>query len=591
MDFNLTIVIACFVFVSVVSLLLINKFFRRKTFDEVIAEKKALADKIYGTNTKKQARATQNVKKEAKKDKKRQQKLLQQQQDSDGQQSETQSESADTGSEMKPHIEFEPEPVILEEEPAQAVLKQRKPKKTDKKSGILVNKNENAPAKENDSTTANQINHFEVKPPKDALELKKQQLKEAIVVKEVKQQQQHQPQQSNESPKNVPKKKADKKDKKDKDVANILETDIQGVNGLMKLFSKADLNRSETQILIEFLLNKQQDMPESHSSWSDDIVPKLRKEVEQAQKELLEERSNTKGIQEKLQSVRNEYNAHKNKCTEFSRKFNENLEVRDTEIADLKQEIVKLNEKFTVEKQQFQVTLQQAREKANSSQDLLAQIQQLTERDNLLQAEIANKTQLNKDFENRLLLANESIQQLNENLQKQQQQNVALEQSLKELEAKSQRLQEVEAEKESTKVEVRNLQNALDSTKSELALAEKKVEEVSSATLKNASVGEEQVKKLKDELKDANEKIAQISTEKVQISKAMDEKYSKLEKDHKDLAKQQESYQNEIQKYKQIVSEKDSVISNFEKNSKQREEIILQQVAEQKEKNNVSWFF
>ncbi|KAL5273681.1 hypothetical protein ACFFRR_000438 [Megaselia abdita] len=580
MDFNLTIVIACVLFVSFVSLLLINKFFRRKTFDEVIAEKKALADKIYGTNTKKQTRATQNVKKEAKKDKKRQQKLLQQQQDSDGQHSETQSESADNGNDLKPHIEFEPEPVILEEEPAQS-LKQRKPKKADKKQGILTNKNE-ALAKENDSGSANQLNHFDVKPPKDAVELKKQQVKEVKeVVKEIKQQQ------SNESPKNLPKKKSEKKDKKEKDT-HILEAEVQGVNGLMKLFSKADLNRSETQILIEFLLNKQQDMPESHSSWSDDIVPKLRKELEQAQKELIEERTSTKSIQEKLQVLRNEYNGQKNKYNDFTKKFNESLELRESEIVDLKQEIVKLNEKFNVERQQFQASLQHHREKANSSQDLLAQVQQITERNNLLQAEVMSKNQVISELEQHLNLANESVKQLNESAQNQTQQFTALEQRLRETDGVSLRLQEVEAEKESSKVEIRNLQNALDSTKSELTLAGKKLEEVSNENLKSSNAGEENVKKLKDELKNANDKLAQISTEKVQISKTMDEKYSKLEKDHKDLTKQQETFKDEIQKFKQIVSEKDNIINNFEKNSKQREEIILQQVAEQKDKNNPS---
>lgn len=581
MDFNLTIVIACVLFVSFVSLLLINKFFRRKTFDEVIAEKKALADKIHGANTKKQTRATQNVKKEAKKDKKRQQKLLQQQQDSDGQQSETQSESADNAADMKHHIEFEPEPVIIEEEPIQTALKQRKPKKADKKQGILVNKNE-VLAKENDSGSANQLNNLDVKPPKDAVELKKQ-LVVKEVVKEVKQQQ------SNESPKNLPKKKAEKKDKKEKDTHN-LEADIQGVNGLMKLFCKADLNRSETQILIEFLLNKQQDMPESHSSWSDDVVPKLRKEIEQAQKELIEERASSKSIQDKLQLIRNEYNGHKTKYNDFTKKFNETLEHREGEIAELKQEIVKLNEKFNAERQQLQTSLQHHREKANSSQDLQAQIQTITERSNQLQAELTSKNQVISELEQHLNVANESIKQLNDSAQAQAQQTIGLEQNLRDAESTLSRLQEVEAEKESSKVEIRNLQNALDSTKSELTLAGKKLEEASNDKLKSTTAGEENIKKLKDELKEANEKLAQISTENVQTSKTMDEKYSKLEKDHKDLVKQQETYQDEVQKYKQIVSEKDSIINNFEKNSKQREEIILQQVAEQKEKNNVSFW-
>lgn len=583
MDLSITACVAFTLFVSFLSAVLMKKFYHRKTFDEVIAEKKAMVDKMYGTTSKK-GRTSQNVKKEAKKDKKRQQKLLQQQQDSDGQQSETPSESAD--SDLKPHIEFEPEPVILEEEPAQDLPKQKKLKKTDKKQGILMNKNEIV-CKENDSPPPNNtLNNFEVNQPKDAVELKRQLVKE--VVKEVKPQQQ-QPliiqQQSNESPKNFPKKKADKKEKKEKDFPKIDE-DIQGVNGLIKLFSNADLNRSEIQLLIDFLLNKQQDMPEIHSSWSDDIVPKLRKELELARNELLEERSSAKSIQEKLHLLRIEYNCYKSKYNDLNKKYVENLEYRETQVSNLQQEI----DKLAAERQQFQAALQHHREKANSSQDLQAQLQSVTEKNNELQADVINKDREISRFDEQLIVAHDAMKELNEVNQSQYEQISRLKQEISDLTSDLSRLQETEAEKKSNKVEIRNLQNALDSTKSELSLTYKKLEEASEEKVKNTSAGEETARMLKDELKEANEQLAQISTEKVQISKTLNDKYSKLEQDHNDLIKQQESYKDEVQNYKQIVSEKDNIINNFEKNSKQREEIILQ-LAEQKEKNNVSLLF
>ncbi|KAL5282153.1 hypothetical protein ACFFRR_005409 [Megaselia abdita] len=140
-----------------------------------------------------------------------------------------------------------------------------------------------------------------------------------------------------------------------------------------------------------------------------------------------------------------------------------------------------------------------------------------------------SKNQVMSELEQHLNLAIESVKQLNESAQNQTQQFTALEQRFRETDGVSLRLQEVEAEKESSNIEIRNLQNALDSTKSELTLAGKKLEEVSNENLKSSNAGEENVKKLKDELKSANDKLAQISTERVQISKTLDEKYSKLE--------------------------------------------------------------
>ncbi|XP_037710677.1 putative uncharacterized protein DDB_G0271606 isoform X2 [Drosophila subpulchrella] len=496
MDFHILIVIGCVVSASLLSFLFINKIFRRKTFEEVVAEKRALSANLYkaagGAATKKPK------KKELKREKKQRQR--EQQRDvnnepepeeaedySDGQ-SEGQGSVADEEPGLsKQHVEFEPDAEILTEQrrPSSVAEKENQPSVAGKKgkkdkrngagnktAGILVNKNETVavkiPATSEETPT---LNTFETKVPKDVVELKKQEQKERkednnnkqqtqkkvgggnvakkekpaaaeteapVVTKQILKQQQ---QQQNGSPKTQHnqannKTKQQQQNKKQnqketltaKDLAQALDKLAEhqnqtiGVNALMNVFSRAELNRSEIQILIDYLLNKQQDMPSSHSEWSDDICQKLKRQLEEKEKLLAEEQEASIGIQAKLRELRQEVNTERAQMHARNQAYVDKLQSKEQELTALNQELSSLNDKLTLERQQLQNLL---REKQANSQDLL-QLQRL-------QQDLAHKEKCLADM---TAFVNAETQQKNEVIQQQAQQLQALELQRDELEAR-----------------------------------------------------------------------------------------------------------------------------------------------------------
>ncbi|XP_044314752.1 putative uncharacterized protein DDB_G0271606 isoform X2 [Drosophila rhopaloa] len=493
MDFHILIVIGCVFSASLLSFLFINKIFRRKTFEEVVAEKRALSANLY------KAAGGAATKKPKKKDLKREKKQRQREQQrdvsnepepeepedySDGQ-SEGQGSVADEEPGLsKQHVEFEPDAEILNEQrrPSSVAEKENQPSVAGKKgkkdkrngannktAGILVNKNETvavkAPANLEETPA---LNSFETKVPKDVVELKKQEQKErkednnnkqqtqkkngggnvakkekpaageteaTVVTKQILKQQQNgspktQHNQANNKTKQQQqnKKQNQKESLTAKDLAQALDklADHQnqtiGVNALMNVFSRAELNRSEIQILIDYLLNKQQDMPSSHSEWSDDICQKLKRQLEEKEKLLAEEQEASIGIQAKLRELRQEVNTERAQMHARIQAFNDKLQGKEQELSALNQELSSVNDKLALERQQFQTLL---REKQANSQDLV-QLQRL-------QQDLAHKEKCLADM---TAFVNAETQQKNEVIQQQAQQLQALELQRDELEAR-----------------------------------------------------------------------------------------------------------------------------------------------------------
>ncbi|GBP15868.1 hypothetical protein EVAR_100769_1 [Eumeta japonica] len=143
----------------------------------------------------------------------------------------------------------------------------------------------------------------------------------------------------------------------------------------MNLFRRAELNRSEIQILIDYLLNRQQDMPSTHSEWSDDICQKLKRQLEDKEKALLEEQEASVGIQAKLRELRSEITAERSSMSSTIKSYMDKIQAKDQDIAILEQKIKTLNDNLSLERQQFQAKL--LHEKQSGSQDLLAQLQMM----------------------------------------------------------------------------------------------------------------------------------------------------------------------------------------------------------------------
>ncbi|XP_023308550.2 ribosome-binding protein 1 isoform X2 [Lucilia cuprina] len=669
MDLHILIVIACVFLASLGSLLFINKFLRRKTFEEIVAEKKAMTEKIYGKDKasfKKPKK--QSLKKELKREKKqrqREQVTTTEQEDSD-----VHSEQASVDDEphglSKTHVEFEPDPEVVtynnqtisrrssnaEKENINKQNKGKKDKKIGAKSGILIHKNDQNIVKETaaaaEITIAQPSNHFDVKVPKDAVELKKVEKREEksqqqnkkdkngkksdnrqatnvennvqsptevvaapVVIKEMKQLDEKVRQ---SSPKNTQKNKQQNKKQKDlKDAVvgleKLSESDTVGVSLLMNLFRRAELNRSEIQILIDYLLNRQQDMPSTHSEWSDDICQKLKRQLEEKEKALAEEQEASIGIQAKLRELRSEINTERANMSITIKSFVEKIQTKDQDIALLEQKIKTLNDNLSLERQQFQAKLMH--EKQSGSQELLTKIQMMQNDNALKEKCIADLTCM----VNASRQAVEESQQKNEIIQNQAQQIRTLEQQRDELEQVSnnrifelEKAKQLENELNDAQVEIRNLQNALESIRSdfnqkniefetmknELTMVRnkglmEKQQEISALQAKNAELTQQllnianqtqeqskehsglqtTIETLKKQLAEKEQQFLESQTTNSQIQQQL----SSVETASKKQAAEHAELQKIVETLKNDVSSKTQQLQNTEKQAETQQEL------------------
>ncbi|XP_044728244.1 ribosome-binding protein 1 isoform X2 [Chrysoperla carnea] len=170
--------------------------------------------------------------------------------------------------------------------------------------------------------------------------------------------------------------KESKKRKRELNALQQMSGDNTGVNVslLVPLVRKAELSRSEVQILIDLLLNKQHDMPVAHQEWSEgrsDPVVKLRKQLAEREKALQAEQEAHVGVAAKLREIRGELNA----CMQAKRQFEEaNVQV----LNDRQQLINRLQqnlEHLQAEKQMLTKQLQQLNAKLNEERHSTRQFQ------------------------------------------------------------------------------------------------------------------------------------------------------------------------------------------------------------------------
>ncbi|XP_050316634.1 nucleoprotein TPR isoform X2 [Bactrocera neohumeralis] len=671
MDFHLLVVITCIFLASLCSLLFINSIFRRKTFEDIVAEKKAFTDKIYAQSKvaarkpKKQQTTKKDLKREKKKLQREQQKDNTEQEDSDAQSEPTSVDDEPQGL-SKSHVEFDPDPEvivgatpeavrrasIIEREKENSKQKSKKEKKS-KTSGILVNKNEPVVVREN-LVIEEQANSFETKQPKDTVELKKHDKKDnnkkekngkkdknvAVekpilpaseqqqppvaepviqpqVAKELKQQDEKVRQGSpkahvaNNASGNNKTKQQNKKQNKEtaatKDLVLALDklsdSDTIGVSLLMNLFRRAELNRSEIQILIDYLLNKQQDTPATHSEWSDDICQKLKRQLEEKEKALAEEQEASIGIQAKLRDLRTEINAERAQLNATVKNYVEAINSKDQQIALLTQDMQALNDKFAQERKQFQAKL--LIEKQNGSQDLFAQLQRL-------QCESTHKDKCINDLTCLVNACNQANEELKQQISLLEQQREELEQISNNRIVELEKSKTLEIENAERQLEVHNLQNAHESIKADLtqvrqdlearntALAEKQ-NQLEALQAKNnellqqlAGINNHAAEQsglqatydvLKLQLAEKEQQLAEFNTKHASLLK----QFSGLEaqtqlnaQTHNDLQKLVQSLQQDIGSKHQQLQQVEQTVDKLNL----REKELLQQLQEQKEKND-----
>lgn len=604
-----------------------------KSFEEELKEKREMREKILGVagtskSTAKDNNANKKGKKVNKKPQPQKQKPSAAVKDSDLDSGEVESDSNSSESQMEEEInpltyakkkvnasvEFaETEAFALTDTHNKKKDKQNQGKKNKQKHGILLNKSEPVLVK---PEPAPEINHFEESHPKDALEIARQHKEE-----EAKSKPQPKEQRKNKnkdhakpSPKSsgveeitvVPvaapitavvapsseskptanvqanKEKSNKK-KKNELITQQLAAEVQdaaNVQSLVRILGKADLPRNDIQILIDFLLNKQQDtLTKDPSEWNDpsDPLQKLKKQLLEKENQLLEEQKAASGLHAKLKELRQELNNEKSQGSIAVRSFTEELNNKRMEVQNLTQQMQLVSEKFAAEKQtlshqyqQLQAKYMQMSEQHAAAQESAGTIAQLNENMQLLQRELMTKGQLlneklqaeeellKKKTEYEILLHQKDeiikqrmqelstyeneVKQLrvaagqNEELVKTcQQQNYEMEQlkaQLGELQAKQKQAAAVMAAttaantqaEESSKVEIRNLQNALDSSKTELTVCRSELADYKTKLVeheqqaKELRAREEELQKQIEEQKAKNNELVAAASKAQQTS-------------------------------------------------------------------------
>lgn len=315
-----------------------------------------------------------------------------------------------------------------------------------------------------------------------------------------------------ESPKNQP----NKQNKKKKNDALLVQklvdagvasttTDDVNVNVIMQYLGRTELTRSEIQILIDFLLNKQQDsINVNNCDWSDDIVQKLRRQVEEKDRRLTEEQAAAVALQSKLRELRVELNNERIQAHQRVNANADRLTAVTDELQQLQQEHQASSERSSNEKKALEYQLKQLQanlfqEKQLQSQEAAAKLQQLGDTNATLTTELLTKNaainelqeqflhsrnEFEQKFQERVRQSETELAHLNSENQRLRGECSRKEEYEKVIARQTAQLEQLEARlaeqskannhlDDTSKVEIRNLQNALDSTKAELSLSRK----------------------------------------------------------------------------------------------------------------------
>lgn len=201
------------------------------------------------------------------------------------------------------------------------------------------------------------------------------------------------------------------KEKKKKKIEHNVLQEIAAKDGdinlplLLNAVRKAELSRSEVQILIDLLLNKQHEAPAVLDQWSEgksDPVQKLKKQLAEKDKALTEEQEALQGVQAKLREVRAEQAAEKIQIQQRVRGLEEALQAKHLELQAVNNRIHGQNQKLQqmqtqmndeslamhklheentslqLQRQQIDIHIAQAQEAEATIQDLQGRNNQLT---------------------------------------------------------------------------------------------------------------------------------------------------------------------------------------------------------------------
>ncbi|XP_039282754.1 flagellar attachment zone protein 1 isoform X12 [Nilaparvata lugens] len=199
--------------------------------------------------------------------------------------------------------------------------------------------------------------------------------------------------------------KPNKKKKSELTVLQQMSSDKEGVNVnlLIPLVRKAEMSRSEIQLLIDTLLNKQSDSTDISSEWIEgrqDPVMKLKKQLADKERDLTEEQEKTLGLHNRLKELRTELNGEKHQV----RALEGALQARQAELAAVAAKL----QHAADEKQAHAQQLQQLQSKLGEERRVIMKLQEESG-----QAQGAFQTELLARQQTELVVAtlNEQIRQ------------------------------------------------------------------------------------------------------------------------------------------------------------------------------------
>ncbi|XP_012272203.1 kinectin isoform X1 [Orussus abietinus] len=404
--------------------------------------------------------------------------------------------------------------------------------------------------------------------------------------------------------------KESKKAKKKNDILAQIGGDKDGVNVslLMPLVQKAELSRSEIQILIDQLLNKQLDNPLEHSEWTEgraDPVIKLKKQLAEKEKALADEHEVSVAFQSKLKELRAELNAERSRLTASVRQLEEALNAKATEALTLHTRMQHILESHAAEKQGFARQIEQLQAKVNEDaaiihkmqedqgqtqghmqQELIAQRKQLEvqfaqmrDNENALKAQLAQKhvevqelQNVNMSVTQELQATCESstaeIEMLRQQLAMMQEQLIHSEGQMQHFKETGDRLQDMARQLEeshranadldhrvkSTLRHEQDLQKQLNSVQSELNLAKAEVSDLASAKVELSKVQAESMK-LKSELSATQNEAKSEAAEFTSLKNLIKVKEDELKQCQMELEQAKAEAQKSVAETSKVLAE------------------------------------
>ncbi|XP_066263175.1 ribosome-binding protein 1 isoform X2 [Euwallacea similis] len=398
-----------------------------------------------------------------------------------------------------------------------------------------------------------------------------------------------------------------KEKKKKKGDNNSRQQLIAERDQLIHSVRNAELSRTEVQLLIDLLLNKQLEAPAIIDEWSEgksDPVQKLKKQLADKEKQLADEQEALTGVQAKLKEVRNEQQAERAqlqlkvrtaeesrvelvaKNAQLQQKLHDFEESRSRDIVNL-QRIAEENKALQIQRGQLEATLmsyqetdslihtlkaenihvtkqcqmltQQRQEQDTNYQNCLLQIQTMERNHNFALG--AQQEELRKKHE----------QQLNRLSEMHLIEEQKLKDIINELQLENQKLQEetndvqINGSSEENKeheVKVLNLTNELSSVKSELNSVNQNFREAEIKYNSDITTSQEMYDQLKKELEEQKNKNDDLRKKNWKVMEALNaaESRNKFPSANQEQVGQKEFIQRlfpEIESLKELSSRGD----------------------------------